>query len=240
MTAHQPLYIPWIGFFHKVICSDIFCLLDGVQFEPSSFMNRNKIKIKNGELLLTVPILMKGYLTKKTYEIQIDEKQKWQKKHWESIKLAYVKAPYFESYKNDFEEIYKKNWEKLRDLNEYIIKYFLKEFKIDVDFVRCSDLGITGNKSLRLVNICKKMDADMFIFGSGGKNYADVNLFKTEKINVYFQNYNHPIYPQLYGNFIPNLSIIDLLFNCGENSKSIIEKGNINKNDLKQIIIVKS
>ncbi len=206
--------------------------MDCVQYEPASFMNRNQIKTINGPLLLTVPILTKGYLDKTTKDMQIDNTKNWTKKHWENIKASYNKAPYFESYKDDFEEIYKKNWEKLSDLDEVLIKYILDELKINVKYIKCSDLNPVGKKTDRIVDICKKVGADMFIFGEGGKKYVDIELFKQEKIKLYFQNYNHPFYPQLYGDFIPNLSVIDLLFNCGEKSKIILERGNINKNDL--------
>jgi hypothetical protein len=210
--------------------------MDGVQYEPSSFMNRNIIKTSSGPLLLSVPVLSKGYLEKPNYEIQIDPNQKWQKKHWESIRLAYTRTQYFASYQDTFYDIYTKKWNTLSELNENLIKFFLKEFKISVEFVNCSHLGVSGTKSTRIIEICKKMNADLFIFGSGGKNYADYELFNKEKIKLYFQNYNHPTYPQLYGEFIPNMSILDLLFNCGEKSMPIIMKGNLSKNDLQLLI----
>jgi hypothetical protein len=210
--------------------------MDGVQYEPSSFMNRNRIKTAVGPQLLSVPVLSKGYLEKPNIEIPLDPSQNWQKKHWSSIKLAYIKSPYFESYKDFFVEVYTKKWNTLCELNENLIKHFFKEFKINIEFVTCLNLGARGTKSDRIIDICKKMNADLFIFGSGGKNYADIDLFKKEKIKVYFQNYVHPIYPQLYGEFIPNLSVLDLLFNCGEKTISIIMSGNISKDDLRLLI----
>lgn len=236
LTAHQPLYLPWLGFFHKVAMSDIFCLWEDVQFSPNDFIHRNRIKNPNGPMWITVPILTKGHREKTIKDMYIDNNQKWRRVHWNSILVSYSKtAPYFNSYNDFFEKIYKTKWDKIVDLDEYLLKYLLKELGISVKFIKASEQNFEGEKSDRVLDMCVKLGVDMYIFGEMGKGYADVKEFKKKGINVYFQNYKHPVYPQPYGDFISHLSIVDLLFCYGEKSYDIIMKNNPTKDDLIKI-----
>ena len=238
LTAHQPLYLPWLGFFHKVAMSDIFCLWEDVQFSPKDFMHRNRIKNPNGEAMwITVPILTKGYREKTINDMCIDNNQKWRRTHWNSILTSYgKKAPYFESYSDFFETTYKKNWDKIADLDEYLLKYLLKELGISVKFVKASEQNFEGGKSDRVLDMCVKLGADAYIFGELGKDYANVEDFEEKGVKVYFQNYKHPVYPQLYGDFALHLSVIDLLFCYGEKSYDILMKKNLTGEDLIKIV----
>jgi len=233
LTAHQPLYIPWLGFFHKVSMSDIFCLWDDVQFSPTDYMHRNRIKHPNGAIWMTIPIHTQGHREKVINEMYIDNSQKWRHIHWSSLVVAYgKKAPYFESYSNFFEGVYKKNWDKLSELDEYILKYLFKELGITTKFIKASDCSFNGKKSERVLDMCNKLYADMYIFGELGKDYADRELFSKNGIQILFQKYKHPEYPQLYGNFISHLSVLDLLFCFGEKSYDIITQKNPTREDL--------
>ena len=232
LTAHQPVYLPWLGLFHKISLSDTFVFFDEVQYLPKDWMNRNKIKTKDGEIWLTVPVLRKGYRELKTSEIKINNSTNWQKKHLHSISLNYKKTEYFDEYYPFFEKIYTKKWETLNEITEYMLRWFLKKLEINVNFLKASDLKFEGKKSELVLDMCKKLNATTYIFGELGKNYADIKKFDSLKIKTVFQEYKHPKYSQINGEFISNLSIIDLLFNHGSKSFKIIMENNITKQEL--------
>jgi len=228
LTAHQPVYLPWLGLFHKIWLAEKFVLFNTVQYLPKEWMNRNKIKTNQNEIWLTVPVLKKGFLKKKIYEIEINNETNWQKKHFKSIYINYKKTKYFKNYIESFEEIYSKQWNYISDLNEHMLKFFLNELNIKTEFLRASDYSFKGKKSDIVLDMCKTLGAKKYIFGSQGKDYAKIEKFRENNIEVFFQNYNHPSYDQIHGNFKSNLSVIDLLFNCGKDALSIILNGQDN------------
>ena len=232
LTAHQPVYLPWLGLCHKIALADKFVFFNEVQYLPKDWMNRNKIKSASGEILLTVPVLRKGYRERKTSELEINNQTNWQEKHLKTIMINYKKTPFFDTYIHFFEEIYTKKWQYLADLNEHMLRWFIRELGINVEFLKASDFGFEGTKSNLVLDMCKKLNASTYIFGTLGRDYAQVDDFKKLGIKVVFQDYNHPIYNQLYGNFISHLSVIDLLFNCGPDSSKIIMSNNITKEDI--------
>lgn len=235
LTSHQPAYLPWLGFFHKLIVSDVFVILDNVQYQKNYFTNRNKIKTPQGELWLTVPVLTSGHFDKAIREMQINNNSKWRKKHWKSIEIHYRKAPYFMEHKDYFESLYNKKWNNLFELLYENMEFLINELGIDTKLYTQSELGFNKKKQDLILEMCNYFDSDLFVFGRDGRNYADINFFKENKRKIYFQDYKHPIYPQLYNEFIPNLSIIDLLFNVGsKEAVKIIMKDNITKKDLTQ------
>ena len=232
LTAHQPVYLPWLGLFHKIALAETFVYFDQVQYLPKDWMNRNKIRTKNGSILLTVPVLRKGYRDLKTSEIEINNSINWQKKHLRSISLNYKKSPYFENYIPFFEDVYSRKWKFLGDLNEYMLKWFLDELGIKVNFLNANDFKFQGEKSSLILNMCKELNASTYIFGMLGKDYADVQEFEKNNIGLIFQNYNHPKYSQLYREFISHMSVIDLLFNHGPKSLEIILSNNISQKSI--------
>ncbi len=237
LTAHQPVYLPWLGLFHKIALSDAYCYFDDVQYQIKDFNNRNKIKTAQGPLWITVPVLSEGYRDKKIWQIEINNSIDWRKKHWKSIYLAYKKAPFFGRYADFFEDVYKKEWKYLVALNEYMLKWFLAELKIDVSYTKASELHFNGTKSELVLDMCKKLGATAYIFGKLGEDYADTEVFVREGVRVYFQDYVHPEYPQLHGDFAPYMSIIDLLFNCGDKSLEILMQGNISREALQKDLL---
>lgn len=234
LSIHQPNFIPWLGFFHKVMLSDIFVLLDNVQFEKNSFINRNKVKIVNGCCWLTVPVKLSRKFGIKINKVEIANKQAWRKKHLATIMHNYKKTPYFEFYKPFFMEMYTKDWSSLVELNVFVLKKLFQMLSISTKIVLASTLEINGKKSDLVLNICKKYNADIYISGNLGRNYLINSDFCAAGIQIYYQNYQHPIYQQLYGDFLPYMSIIDLICNCGPNSKNIILNGNIRKDELQR------
>jgi hypothetical protein len=235
LTAHQPVYLPWLGLFHKIAISDTFCYFNNVQYQVKDWNNRNKIKTFNGEIWLTVPVLTKGYRDKKIREIEINNETNWRRKHWLSIYLNYKKTPFFSKYAPFLEETYKKEWRYLTDLNEYMLKWFMETLGIKVNYLKASELRLEGHKSGLVLDMCKKLKANTYVFGTLGKDYADEKDFTKSGVNVYFQDYHHPVYRQPFGQFSPYMSIIDLLFNEGDKSLEVLMSGNVSKNELSKM-----
>lgn len=236
LTAHQPAYMPWLGYFHKVALADNFVMLDSVQFEKNSFTNRNKIKTSNGEAWLTIPVEMKGHLDKQINEIQMDTKSNWKKKHWNTLLLNYKKAPHFDKYSGFFEKYYLNESNNLYDFIQLSSNFFFEELKITPNTKKLSELNVESKKQDLIIDLCKKTDSNTFVFGALGKNYADKTLFDSNSISIYFQEYKHPSYQQLWGEFVPYMGIVDALFNLGaERTKEVIFEGNITKKELEQV-----
>ena len=232
LTAHQSSYLPWLGFFHKLILSDIFVILDGVQFEKNSFTNRNKIKGPKGSFWLTVPVNLKGHMQKKISDIKIADYQDWKKRHLKSIEQNYSKSPFYKDYISFFKGCYSKDWSSLSDLNYHMLEWFFKQLDIKVKISKMSDFEFQGKKTDLVLEICHKFEADTYIFGALGKNYVVGDKFTKQGIKIHFQNYKHPKYQQLHGEFVSHLSAVDLLFNHGPDSGRILREGNITKEDL--------
>ena len=181
---------------------------------------------------------MKGHLEKSTIEIQIDNKSSWKKKHWNSIFLNYKKTKYFSNYSDFFENYYlNTNHSSLSDYVEISTRYLLSELKIETPLSLLSQTGIKSKKQELIIDLCKYHEANGFVFGALGKDYVDENLFKSNHISVYFQEYNHPVYEQLWNDFVPYMSIIDALFNLGAiRTREIIFEKNITRKELEKIL----
>lgn len=223
VSIHQPNYLPWIGYFHKIYHSDIFVILDDVQFGKNQVINRNKIKTDKGWAYLTVPVLVKGHFGQLIKEVRLDNHINWRKKHWKSILYNYKKAEHFSNYSQYFENLYKSEWENLSKLNEDIIRNMVKFLEIQTKFIRSSELGIEGESTERLINIVKAVGGDTYLSGIQSKDYIDKNMFAKNGVKLIYQDFHHPKYNQLFGDFIPKMSVIDLLFNEGQKSIEIIK-----------------
>ena len=227
LTAHQPVYLPWLGLFHKIALADLFCYFDIVQYQRKDYNNRNKVKTSNGELWLSVPVESKNHLSKNVSKILIVQ-DSWVKKHLKSIELNYKKTPFFKDYFPELQSILiNDSKDSLGYLNLKLLEYFMECLKIDTPIVKASDYSFEGIGSDLVLDMCVKLGADNYIFGEQGKNYADVKAFKEAEIVVEFQNYIHPVYRQMGRDFLPYMSIIDLLFNEGDKSYEILMSNNI-------------
>ncbi len=232
LSAHQPVYLPWLGLFHKIALADKFIFFDKVQYVPKDWINRNQVKSPQGPVMLTVPVLRKGYLSKTIADIEINNDLPWARKHWKTLLLSYGKTNFFKQYADFFEDLYNKQWHFLSDLNFYMLKWFLKTIGISTALEKAGDFNFEGAKSDLVLDMCLKRGADIYIFGALGRDYADVEKFIASGVKPFFQSYRHPIYKQLYGDFLPYMSVVDLLFNEGLNSLEIIMSGNITKDDI--------
>ncbi len=233
VSVHQPQYIPYLGYLGKIDKSDCFVFLDQVQYKPREYQNRNKIRTKDGAIWLTVPVISKGKGRQKICDVRIDNNFSWQKRHWKNLETWYGTAKFFNDHFIFFEEVYTKKWEKLIDLNVCIINYILKEFKIEVPIYCESELNINAQATNRIIEICKKLNADTYLSGIGGKNYLEEDKFTQAGIKLEYQNFIHPTYHQQYMGreniFLPYMSCIDLLFNEGVESGKILRGENRNK-----------
>lgn len=223
VAIHQPEYLPWLGFFKKMMNVELFVFLDDVQFRKKGWQNRNRIRINDGTTLLSIPVHTHSY--PKINEVTIDNEKNWSMRHKKSILYNYARAPYFGEIKDFIESIFEKKFQYLVDLNTEIIKFIMNELEIKSKIVFSSELEISKKGSDRVLDICKAVDADHYITGTF---WAESNLrveeFKKSNIDVEFQKFQHPIYKQIHGEFIPEMSIIDLLFNEGrKEAKKILQ-----------------
>lgn len=214
IAGHQPNYLPWLGFFDKMDKCDVFIIEDDLQFVYHEFHNRNKIKTSNGTKWLTVPV-REGRKRKKFSEIFISNEKKWSNRHWLALKNNYGKSPSWKEFCDFFEETYEKKWNKLIDLNIHLIKGIMDFLNIETKLVLASSLKVSGIKNDLLIAQCKALGAKTYLSGVGARTYLDVDLFEREGINAVFQEFEYPIYPQLGGEFVPNLSVVDYLFCAG-------------------------
>jgi len=221
----QPGYLPWLGFFDQELSVDLFVLYDDVQFDRRGWRNRNRIKTPNGPAWITVPVLQKGKYEQIIRDVKIDNERPWKKKHLGSIETFYRKAPYFDKLFPEIEEIILRDREYLWELDLALIQWLNCVIGIDTDIKLASELDVSGRKSERLLEICKVLGADEYYSGAAARHYLDIDLFTDAGIDVYFQEYIHPVYPQLHGDFITHLSALDLVMIAAPASKQIIESG---------------
>ncbi len=223
VACHQPYFMPWPGFFVKAMRADLLILLDNVQFPlGSSWMSRNRIKAKDGQLWISVPVLRKGRGLQSIDQVEIFNQRDWGKKHCQRLAYAYHRAPYFPDHQPFFEETLQRHWTHLLGLNLKILSYLREILEVQTPFQLNSELGINSRGTTLLVDICRKVGAEAYLSSTPGKKHLDQEMFQRAGIQVRYFTYHPPAYPQLWGSFLPNLSVVDLLFNCGPKSSEII------------------
>lgn len=227
IAVHQPQYLPWLGYFDKIKKSDCFVFLDKVEYKQREFQNRNRIRTKSNWIWLTVPVVSKGKGRQLISEVRIDTGSDWQKRHWRSLNAWYGRAKAFDHYAPFFEEVYTKmKWDKLADLNIFIIRYLVKELNIETPIYLESEIGTTKSGTDRIVEICKRLNADTYLSGAGGKAYLEEAKFSRENLALRYQDFRHPVYEQCFtggkDGFIHNMSAVDMLFNEGKSSCELL------------------
>lgn len=224
VTIHQPEYLPWMGFFDRIDKADVFIVLDDVGYQKNAFINRNRIKTVDGWKWITIPVKGRSP-NKKINEVLIDNSKKWQESQLSVIKKSYENSPNFKKYYGFIEKALSQKWDSIADLDIYLIKKVNDFLGIEARIERSSLVKIKSEKTQRIADICKHFKADTYLSGYGGKDYMDMDLLEKEGIKVIFQEFNQPEYEQNFKElgFIQNMSIIDLLFNCGEKSIDIIK-----------------
>jgi len=224
-AVHQPQYLPWIGYFDKMRRADVFCYLNDVQYKKNEWQNRNRIKTAQDWQWLTVPVRYR--FPEKINEVRINNSTQWSKKHLQALKTNYSRAPYFKEYISVFEDIFSREWELISELNIHLIECLKNALQMrEKKTIISSELALREDPTDRLIDICKDLGADTYLAGQGGADYMDLTRFEKNGLKVIMQEFKHPVYSQLFGDFESHMSIVDLLFNCGPESMDMIRSAN--------------
>jgi hypothetical protein len=213
VSIHQPAYLPWLGYLDKIARSDVFVLLDNVQFDRTWFTHRQYVKTPNGPVLLTIPV-RKGHMQQTLRETAIADDMPWRRKHWSTIEQSYRKAPRWGMIADELRQTYAYVTERLTEFCLQQLVFWLEVFGIDTPIIRASGLqGISGCSSDLLAAICHTLGADTYLSGGHGRDYLETEPFEGAGIEIAYQNFEHPTYPQLHGEFVPRLGCLDLAAN---------------------------
>ena len=227
----QPGYLPWLGFFDQFRRADVFVYYDDVQYDKHGWRNRNRIKTQQGPQWLTVPVKHSGLGLPRVLDVMIDGRTPWARKHLSTIRQAYARAPFLGRYLPALEALLLQSWDRLVDLDIAAADLMCTWLGLKRRVERSSTLGIDGDKSARLLMFCKHFGARTYLSGNAAQDYLDLDLFAREGISVEWQNFEHPTYPQLHGDFVPYLSALDLVFNCGDHARAILEGGTLSPSE---------
>jgi hypothetical protein len=223
ISTNQPYFAPYPGFFYKAQNSDIFVILDGVQFpRKTTWINRNRFKNDQGTLWMTIPVWKKGLGLQRISNVRICYNGNWQRKHLRSLQSAYANAPFLADNIKVMERVLSRKFDCLLDLNLEIIKYIFQYLRIDTKIVLMSQLGVSGKGVSLIVDICKSLGANQFSVQSSALSYYDRRQFKAEGIDLVSFKKPEYVYPQLWGDYISNLSILDMMFTCGTKTREIV------------------
>lgn len=219
----QSNYIPWKGYFDIIRDVDEFIFFDDVQYTKRDWRNRNKIKTQHGPTWLTVPVISKNNFNQKINETIIDG-EVWKRKHWRSIELCYGKSEYHSEVSDLLWPVYhSETFDMLSKLNIRLIKLICEYIGIKTNFSNSSDFPLKKDKNDRLINLCLHTNSSIYISGPSARQYIDEEKFNDNQIELQWVDYgDYPEYPQLWGDFEHNVSILDLLFNCGKNSNQFM------------------
>jgi len=226
LVVLQPGYLPWLGFFDQMNRADIFVYYDDVQFDKHGWRNRNRVKSSKGPVWLTVPVIHSGLGTQPINQVAVDNRQKWARKHLETVRQLYARAPFAKRYLPELEEVLiGREWQLLVDLDLAVTALMCRWIGLDRRIERSSCLEIDGSKSSRLLNLARHCGADRYLSGDSAQDYLDGPLFGGAGVAVEWQDYTHPVYAQQHGEFVPYLSALDLILNVGPDSLEVIASG---------------
>ncbi len=218
IAIHQIQYMPGPRFFNKMKNCDLFILLDDVQYERREFQNRNKIRTAKGWQYITVPVLVRGKRFQQIKDVEINGEYDWQQEHLKAIRINYANAAHFRDYSEQLERIYLKKYDKLKDISFESIKFLRESLKITTPFCFSSEFAVKSVATERLLDLCKAAGANEYLSGVGGKGYLNETLFKKRNIKLIYQDYKYPEYNQQFEGFVPDLSALDLVLNCGRDA----------------------
>lgn len=224
-VIHQPDFLPHLGFFDRLLQADVLVLLDNAQYVDStsrSWMHRDKIKTPKGAQWISLSVKSAPRDTP-ICEIELSDKVDWRTNHINLLRENYRKSPYFVEIFPEIESLYAHPFTKLSDFNRLSIELLMRLFDIRVETLVATSLSPQGKNNELLVDILKKIGADRYLSGPGARAYFRPEPFAEAGVEVLWQDFQHPIYSQLHGDFVPYLSSIDLLLNCGvDQSRKIL------------------
>jgi len=233
VTVHQPHFLPWLGYLHRMVQADLFILLDHVQFERRNYQNRTMIRLEGEARWLTVPVeqhSQKERIADKRIDNSLHGTPRWWAPgHFQTIRQAYRDAPFLADYAPALRRIFDTRWERLVDLNAALLELLRGAYGIRTRLVRSSELGVSGAKSELILNLCRAVGADALLAGLGGsRDYLDKAAFEREGVRIEYQQFEHPVYRQCGAQpFIKGLSSLDLLFNTGPEAARLLREGGV-------------
>ncbi|MFO7899450.1 MAG: WbqC family protein [Planctomycetota bacterium] len=219
-AVHQPQYLPWPGYLSKLDAADVFVLYDDTQYKHNEWQNRNRIKTANGVQWLTVPV--HHHSDERIRDVRIDNRHAWARKHTNALAASYPRADHYGTYGPAFEAILGRRWDRLAELSASTIAALCDAVGFDTPTVRSSELDYRGRATDALVSICEAVGAGTYLSGPGGRAYLEPEKFAAAGLELLFHEFDPPRYPQPFGEFVPGLSAVDLLFNCGRAGAELI------------------
>ncbi len=213
VAIHQPDYIPYIGYFYKIKQCDCFVFLDDAQYSNTGYTNWNTIKTAQGKQRLKIPV--NQTLGDSILNVSTKDELKWKKKHLTALICSYARSKYFDEIFNNLQELLVKDYCNIADMNIEIIKDICRRFQMDKKFVCSSEMNINSRKEERILDICNKLAGNVYLSGQGARVYQEGEHFSKRGVKLVYTNYKPVVYEQMWGAFIPNLSIVDYLFNYG-------------------------
>ena len=221
----QSNYIPWKGYFDLIAAVDEFILYDDMQYTKRDWRNRNQIKTPEGTAWLSVPVKAKGKFEQSIRETEI-EGEGWRAQHLKSFAFNYRKAPHYTEIMALIEPLYAQHYTHLSVMNEAFLRSICDYLGIKTPIMHSWDYTLEEGKTERLVALCKQAGASAYISGPSAKDYIDPAQFEAAKIQLSWFDYSgYPAYPQLWGEFTHQVSILDLLFNCGKDAAQFMRVG---------------
>ncbi|HUJ57946.1 MAG TPA: WbqC family protein [Kofleriaceae bacterium] len=228
VAAHQPAFLPWLGYLDKLAKADLFVVMDDLQYEGQNFQNRQRVKLAGGAAWLTVP-LVRGPQGERICDKRIDNagspRHHWQRRAWRTLETSYGRAPYFWAYADELRSLFERPWQSLVELDLHVLELARRWLAIKTPILRASTLGLVGHKTDRLIELCRKVGARAYLSGSGGSaGYLDAEAMARSGIGVIWQSFAHPVYPQRYPErgFVSHLGFVDLVLNCGPASRDLL------------------
>ena len=224
VAIHQPQYLPWLGYLAKWAAADLFVFLDTVQYEKNGWQNRNRIKTADGARWLTVPV--RARLGTRIAAVALDVDQPWRERHLRSIETAYERAPHLPAWREALARLYAQPWERLAPVAVASAEFLARATGVTAPARLASSLAVDDDDPTgRLVALCRAVGADTYLAGGHGARYMEAKRFADAGIRVLYQTYEHPVYAQQHGDFVPFLSGLDLLLMHGDESLPILRRG---------------
>ena len=214
----QPSYLPWRGFFHLLYLADIWVFLDDVQYDKDSWRNRNRIKGGNGSFWLTVPVQLGGWPPPPIVDVRIDNTRDWRRKHLMGIRQSYAGSPFADEHLPLVGDLLERDWESISDLDIEATSRLATALGFERPWLRSSQMDLGGDPThatQRLIRVCQEVGATQYLSGPSARDYIDAPALTEVGIDLRYMEYEYPPYPQRFGEFISQLSVLDLLFNCG-------------------------
>jgi hypothetical protein len=227
VAIHQPHYLPWLGYLHRMAQADLFVVLDHVQFERRNYQNRTMIRVDGEARWLSVPVVQgsqKERITEKLVDNRGEGARSWSPNHFSTLRHAYRQASFFSAYAAELRRLFEAKWERLVDLDSATLEFLRDAFGIRTPLVRSSELKAEGARGELLLNLCREAGADTLLAGMGGsRGYLDAEQFARAGVRIVLHDFRHPEYPQCgAAPFIRGLSALDMLFNCGPQSRGML------------------